>query len=723
MAVRSWLGATTALVLAGCGTATGVARQDRPPLPGHGTVVAVAGAKLVSYDSCSQLVSQLQRQALAEVGPSSPVPGSLVGSGGTYSTPAATPVAESVPAGAVSGAPVAAAAEAAPAADGAAGSPPAYSTTNDQEQGVDEPDLAKTDGQLLVALQPSTDVLQVADVGSSVGLVASLALSSTLQATGLFLVGNDAVVLGSAVSSAPAGSGAPSSTGSSGPGQAAPAPVGQTVPVDTSPDATAVVVVDLTDPEHPTVARSYTLQGDEVDARLIDGIVEVVVASSPDLPLVAPLNGSAAALSAAAATNRSVIESSTASSWLPSVTSEPSGTTATAPCGSALHTTSTTGTDTIGIVPIDPSADQPGSEVTVVGDATTVYASATALYVAFSAAADQPLSSGDGDQGGDTVIDAFDLSDPSHPTYVGAGAVPGTLIGQYAMSEYDGDLRVATTVGEPTPAPQDGSAPATLSDNRITVLAPQDQSLVTVGSVTGLGTGEKIYAVRFEGPLAYVVTFNQTDPLYVVDLSDPADPTLAGQLALTGYSSFLEPLDDGLLLGVGQEVDASLQDDGLQVSLFDVSNPDDPTLLAKDDIPDASSSAESDPHALLYWAADDMVVLPVDGGGFAQAGAGSPFDGAMAWSVAGNTLSRLGQITQPPTTSSSPAPSPVPLPVASPPSGTTSATAMSAPAVAGVPDIERAIVVGDTLYTVSDSGILASDLATLTPQQWMAFAS
>ncbi|HML00370.1 MAG TPA: beta-propeller domain-containing protein [Acidimicrobiales bacterium] len=716
-----------------------------------------AVASLVSYEGCSQLLGQARSEALdeltADVHPSAST-GPDHGTG-LVGLPLASsrPVAVSTPAvengtdmaagasGVSATAGSAAMSAAAPAADsttsGTSGTggaqSPAFSTTNDQEAGVDEPDLAKTDGNLLVALRQSSDSLEVAAVSGTPTIEGSLDLSSLVEATGLFLVGDDAVVLGSSVSSAASGAGGGGSGpvgvvsgGAGAPGDPVVMPMLQAtsgpavVPVQPAGSDTEVVVVDLSNPAQPSVARSFSMQGTEVDARLIAGVVEVVVSSTPDLGLVAPADGSATSEQAATADDRAAIASSTVSDYLPSVTSEPSGTTTTAPCTSALHTVGDAGLDTIGIVPIDPSSDQPGPEVTVMGDASSVYASTSSLFVAYSPQQfDEPdgtAPDGTGPASDDTVVDAFDLSDPSAPVYTGSGTVPGSLIGQYAMSEYDGDLRVATTVGTPTPAPQDGPAPATLSDNRITVLAQQGGAWVTVGSITGLGTGESIYAVRFEGPLAYVVTFNQTDPLYVVDLSNPTAPQLAGQLPLTGYSSFLEPLGGGLLLGIGQDVNANLQTDGLQVSLFDVSNPADPKLLDTDVIPGASSTAENDAHALLYWAATNLVVMPVDElqevvplpqplAAAAQPAtppgnsSSGDFVGALAWHVTGQTLGQANQISQPPSSSPSP-------PVTE----------------ALGPEIERALVVGDMLYTVSDSGIMASDLATLGAEAWMPYS-
>ena len=714
MGLRRWQsGAMVGAVLAGT-VAGAVAWHEAGGGPGAtGASAAKAEpARLVSYADCGQMLAQLRAQALAAVGPYG-----LAGSptGGTYhgTSTSALPLEAAPAAAGASGASGGASAE--------AGSAPGFSTTNDQEQGIDEPDLAKTDGTLLVALDRSTDTLQVASVSSSPALVGSLPLGSAVEATGLFLVGAEAVVVGGAVS---------------------------------SPDSEAVVV-DLSDPAHPGVARSFHVQGSLVDARLVAGHVELVVRSAPQLPFVAPADGSPAALSEATAANRATVSASTPAQWLPSVTSEPSGTTTPAPCVAAMHTASSTasGLDTIGVVPIDPSSDQPGTEVTVVGDATTVYAGGSSLYVATSEpaqpvpqpAVDAPAPASPGvvspgvvvttTSSGSlppdtTAIDAFDLSDPSAPRYVGSGQVPGTLIGQYALSAYQGDLRVATTVGSATPPPGEGTAPTTVSDSRVTVLAPENGALVPVGTVSGLGAGEKIYAVRFVGPLAYVVTFRQTDPLYVVDLSDPAAPQLAGQLPLTGYSSFLEPLGNGLVLGVGQSVDQNLRTDGLQVSLFDVSDPARPALVAKDVLPGATSAAQQDPHALLYWAPTGTVVLPVVQFGSPPAGTpvdpgvaqGSAFSGAVVWRADGSGLTEQGRISQPAG--------------AGVPACTFCAGALGSGGAAVGPGgaavmapyepyggtVQRALVVGAKLYTVSGAGILESDLASLAAGTWMAFS-
>ncbi|HUY65042.1 MAG TPA: beta-propeller domain-containing protein [Acidimicrobiales bacterium] len=667
--------------------------------------------ELTAFDSCPQLLTQVRTEALAEVGPSGLVDSRATAGGygvsgapGVMATNGATGLA--APAAAPSGAGTVATGSGASStgASGAAGST-TFSTTNDQEQGVDEADLAKTDGSLIVSLRQNPVGLQVTEVGGTPRLAGFVPLGSLVQPTGLFLTGHNVVVVGSAPAAAPQPASTPSPAPIPGPGLVE--------PYQPPTSNTEVVVVDVTDANHPVVARSFSLQGAEVDVRLIAGHVEVVVQSAPRLGFVTPSDATPAASAQALADNRQAVMSSSLADWLPSVTSTPGGQHRMAPCTDVMHTAdASSGLDTVSVVPIDPQSDTPGPEVSVVGDASTVYASTSSLYVATPGA-----------DGSSTSIFGFDLSDPSAPRYLGGGTVPGTLIGQYALSEYRGYLRVATTVGAATPAPGEGDVPTTLSDNRVTVLGVVGGALVPVGTLGGLGAGEKIYAVRFIGPLGYVVTFRQTDPLYVLDLSDPNHPQASGQLPLTGYSSFLEPLGPGLLLGVGQEVDPSLRTDGLQVSLFDVSDPAHPALVSKDVLAGASSSAENDPHALLYWASANLVVMPVTQyptDPSASTPGGTFFDGAVVFHVGPGALSEAGRITQPSATNGTASGGSM-TGVASPGVAVQGAIVSMPPDFVGSGSIERALVVGSMIYTVSDTGILASDLTNLSTLAWLPY--
>src|SRR5439155_18196615 len=150
-----------------------------------------------------------------------------------------------------------------------------------------------------------------------------------------------------------------------------------------------------------------------------------------------------------------------------------------------------------------------------------------------------------------TQIHKFDISAPS-AVYLASGTVDGTVLNQFSMSEYAGNLRIATTSGPVSEFPSQA-----LSRSAVSVFAQRAGALVQIGRVGGLGAGQRIYAVRFIGPVAYVVTFRQIDPLYTIDLRNPYAPRVVGQLHIPGFSSYLHPIGDGRLLGVGEEVDAN----------------------------------------------------------------------------------------------------------------------------------------------------------------------
>jgi len=158
------------------------------------------------------------------------------------------------------------------------------------------------------------------------------------------------------------------------------------------------------------------------------------------------------------------------------------------------------------------------------------------------------------------------------------------------------------------PAQAAPAAPAVADGSRVTVLRRSGDRLGAVGQVSGLGKGEQIYAVRFIGPVGYVVTFRQTDPLYTLDLSDAKAPRAVGQLKLLGYSAYLHPAGDGLLIGIGQSADSVGHVQGLQLSLFDVHDPAKPVRLSQVKLPQAWSDAQGDHHAFTF--ADGLVLIP-----------------------------------------------------------------------------------------------------------------
>jgi len=142
------------------------------------------------------------------------------------------------------------------------------------------------------------------------------------------------------------------------------------------------------------------------------------------------------------------------------------------------------------------------------------------------------------------------------------------------------------------------------------VLRPSGGELKEIGQVGGLGKTEQVRSVRFMGDIGYVVTFRQTDPLYVIDLSDPTDPVVAGELKIMGYSAYLHPVGDGLLLGIGQDATDQGRTIGTQVSLFDVSDSSDPRKIDGITFDNAYSQAEWDHRAFLYWDATGLMLAP-----------------------------------------------------------------------------------------------------------------
>lgn len=181
----------------------------------------------------------------------------------------------------------------------------------------------------------------------------------------------------------------------------------------------------------------------------------------------------------------------------------------------------------------------------------------------------------------------------------------GRLLNQFSLDEHRGYLRVALSTG---------------NDNLVRVL---DSRLEQVGVVDSLGKkGERIFGVRFAGDFGYVVTFRQTDPFYVIDLSDPENPAMAGELEMPGYSSYLHPLSDGLVLGVG------MQDRRVKLSLFDVSTPEEPVELDRVLLPEPVTEAVRNHRAFLADPERKVFFIP---------GAGA----AYLYSYSGGTLTPI----------------------------------------------------------------------------------
>ncbi len=533
---------------------------------------------------------------------------------------------------------------------------PTFSTTNVQEVGVDEPDIVKTDGKHVFAIADGT--LRALDVtGDAPRLVGSLELAGGGQE--LFIRGDRALVMST-------------SYGGGGP------VIGFATDIAIRSSQVVLTEVDISNPAAMTVRRSMTVDGALADARMTGSTARVVVGSSPDF--IRP----------------AAVRSSGVRRWVPRTVlrSALSGRTfrrSVVACDDVRHPRSFSGLDLLTVLTIDLdkglfSVDRDA----IMAGAQTVYGSPTGLYVASqryvaSLEAGRALPARPR-----TEIHRFDASKPGETTYASSGDVAGFVLNQYSLSEFDGALRVASTE-EPQwfEGTQTGE-----SESFVTILGERGARLQPLGRVGGLGRGERIYAVRFAGDKGYVVTFKQVDPLYTLDLSSTSNPRVLGELKIQGFSSYLHPISDDLLLGVGQDATAQGRTLGTQLSLFDVSDVRRPARLAVASLGgNSTSDAEFDPHAFLYWQPSALAVIPLQTFG----PSGSTFSGAVGFKVGAAALAEAGRVTHP-----------LP-PTTAPASGDFA------------PPIGRSLVVGDRLYTLSYAGLAASRLDTLAPLAFEAF--
>ena len=660
------------------------AQRPGPQVPQTLPAIRPVAKLLAPYTSCADLLAGLRAHTAAHVGPYG-----MPGQGYGYAMGNEKMAPYPMPAEG------AAALSSAPTANGT-------STTNVQEIGVDEPDIVKTDqGRVVAITQGSLRVIDAA-TRTVVGTL-DLSLYDGWQSAQLLVSGNAAlIILGGA--------------GYSGPMMGAVAYPMRPYAVPAA--KSTVLFVNLTGT--PRVTGSLRVTGSYLDARMVGSIARVVVDSAPTLTLPAPSgNGSTTSDAANLAANRLAVRHAPLSAWLPSytVTSGAVSHTTQVPCASVSHPADYTGASMITVYTLDLGhLDADPQPVSIAADGDTVYASSGSLYVASNpdwiccyeggvavsgpvpavpvqGAPIAPNASGAAGVASApivpvpvspppqlTQIHRFDISGSGAPVYLGSGQVSGRLLNSYSLSEFDGYLRVATT--------SDGYS-GTYSGTQSSAVTVLDAKKLTVtGTIGGLGKGEQLYAVRFEGPLGYVVTFQQTDPLYVLDLSNPAAPRAVGTLSLTGFSDYLHDVGNGRVLGVGQEANVEGRVAGLQLSLFDVHDPAKPQRTGHLVRADAPGESQLDPHAFLFWAPTGLVVVPVQSWQPTESGK------VLVARISGDQIVGVGLLAN--------------------------------PRAAGAADdglgIQRSMIVGGMLWTLSSNGMQISDPATLGRRAWIPFS-
>ena len=244
---------------------------------------------------------------------------------------------------------------------------------------------------------------------------------------------------------------------------------------------------------------------------------------------------------------------------------------------------------------------EPAYETLLLGEASNMYVSLNNIYITFPVQGENYSEN--------TAIHRIHIEDGEIKCEA-SGEVPGRLLNQFSMDEYNGCFRVATTTGNLARSFEQAT-----SRNHLYIL---DMDLNIVGWLEDLAPGERIYSARFMGNRCYLVTFRKVDPLFVIDLSNPYIPKVLGELHITGYSDYLHPYDENHVIGIGKETVAAQDGDfawyqGVKISLFDVSDVSNPKEIDKYIIGDRGTDSPvlRDHKALLFDKSKNLLVIPV----------------------------------------------------------------------------------------------------------------
>lgn len=364
--------------------------------------------------------------------------------------------------------------------------------------------------------------------------------------------------------------------------------------------------VDISERTAPVVSRELYMEGDLNTTRVVDNRVYVVSERW--------LRGPQSAQGSLSVTG--MVRDSVLTDWLPR--RENHQRTATGwdvrsetltDCSLVYEPANPAGTVLTSITSFDVSApDSPAEGIAVLAPADLVYMSGEHLYLGVKEPDWGPF--GDRNNQLSTRIHRFDIQGaPPAPPYEISGQVNGYALDSFSMAEYDGSLQVATT--------EFGNSGA---ENAIYVLADprtdgqeDEGGLIEVGSVIGFGPGELITSARFDEDKGYVSTFLQVDPLFTFDLSDATNPRLMGELEMPGSNTYLHPMGETHLIGVGQAGTWDGLTGGVQVSLFDVSDLSNPRQVDHEDITSdwVETDALWDTHAITYYPAFGTLSVPV----------------------------------------------------------------------------------------------------------------
>ena len=411
-----------------------------------------------------------------------------------------------------------------------------YSTTNIQVEGVDEADIVKSDGKYIYVV--SGNKVVIIDAYPAEGARILSEIETNESPTELFINGDKLVILGWAF----------------------------------------VKVYDVSNKENPLLTRDVSFDGQYFDSRMVGNHVYVIINSPAlydnkiNLPHIS-FNGNTKTVPA---TEICYFEN--------------------------IHDYSYQFT-TIMAINAQDDGEEVKSETFLIGATQNIFVSSNNIYVTYTDYWVYPLMERSNETSDweteNTIIHKISISDGTIE-YKSKGEVPGHVLNQFSMDEYQGHFRIATTTGW-------------MGQNNVYVL---DGNLDIAGRLEGLAPGERIYSARFIGSRAYLVTFKKVDPLFVIDLEDPNNPKVLGELKIPGYSDYLHPYDETHLIGVGKDavdMGSFAWYRGVKIALFDVSDPENPREISKYMIGDrgTDSYALQDHKAFLFSRSKNLLVIPV----------------------------------------------------------------------------------------------------------------
>lgn len=468
-----------------------------------------------------------------------------------------------------------------------------YSETNVQVEGVDEADIIKTDGEYIYTLSGNKVIIAKAYPAEEAKILSELT-SSNFNPTEIFIHGDRLLVFGSSYYNFETEDQGEVVTGKI---------MAERYPRYGGGSFTTLKLYDMSNREGIKLLKSVDFEGNYLTSRKIGPDAYFVINSYPnyrkDIPCgdIVPLYRESVSDDAPKKEDMKPIASCTEIGYIEPIQAN--------------------NFITIASMSMTDEAKEVKKE-TIVGSGQNVYASLENLYIAQTSwtVYTEVLGELAEDQKEKTVITKFKLGE-GDIKFLGTGNVKGKILNQFSMDEYESHFRIATTI-------QGYESNRDTSTNNMYVL---DEGLTLVGKVEGIAPGESIYSVRFMGKRAYMVTFKHVDPLFVLDLSVPESPAILGKLKIPGYSEYLHPYDETHLIGIGKEVDESIDAEkvhtegavyytaiqGVKLAVFDVSDVANPVEMYKEVIGDrgTQSEAATDHKAFLFDKEKSLLVIPI----------------------------------------------------------------------------------------------------------------